>query len=227
MKLVMRSVLLALPLSVVLASCAAGPPVLSEEEKAARITINPFQDNTDAGPDFWPLLQLHFPPQYPSCSWLQSARIRPRCRQCRGSPRVPGSLALECGRRLRRDQTPGWRASRQGWSHLHDRLGAEGVRVRRQQWPQDLGRAAQVRQRALGRVLHRRRAGNHGRQADRRIRLRVCGRAEAFRRVRDLASHRGVALVELPGGHRQPGISDLHEQRFLFDRHRHRRDCLE
>lgn len=45
MKSVMRSVLLALPLAVVLASCANGPPVLSEEEKAARITINPFQEN--------------------------------------------------------------------------------------------------------------------------------------------------------------------------------------
>jgi len=45
MKSVMRSVLLALPLAVMLASCANGPPVLSEEEKAARITINPFQEN--------------------------------------------------------------------------------------------------------------------------------------------------------------------------------------
>jgi outer membrane protein assembly factor BamB len=42
---VMRNLFLAAPLAGLLAACGSAPIVLSEEEKAARITINPFQEN--------------------------------------------------------------------------------------------------------------------------------------------------------------------------------------
>ena len=82
MKLVMRSVLLALPLSVVLASCAAGPPVLSEEEKAARITINPFQDNLTPDPTL-AAAPVVLPAAVPVVSWLQSGE---------NSAKAPGNV---------------------------------------------------------------------------------------------------------------------------------------
>jgi outer membrane protein assembly factor BamB len=82
MKLVMRSVLLALPLSVALASCAAGPPVLSEEEKAARITINPFQDNMTPDPTL-AAAPVALPAAVPVVSWLQSGE---------NSAKAPGNV---------------------------------------------------------------------------------------------------------------------------------------
>ena len=47
---VMRTLFLALPIAGLLAACGNGPVILSEEEKAARITINPFQENMTPDP---------------------------------------------------------------------------------------------------------------------------------------------------------------------------------
>ena len=47
---VMRSIVLAAPLAALLAACGNGPVVLSEEEKAARVTVNPFQENLTPDP---------------------------------------------------------------------------------------------------------------------------------------------------------------------------------
>ena len=68
---VMRKLILALPLAAVLAACGNAPIVLSEEEKAARVTVNPFQDtltpdSTLAG------LTITLPAAQPSGDWLQS-----------------------------------------------------------------------------------------------------------------------------------------------------------
>ena len=71
MKSVMRSVLLALPLAVVLASCGNGPPVLSEEEKAARITINPFQENLTPDPTL-AATPIMLPAAVANADWTQS-----------------------------------------------------------------------------------------------------------------------------------------------------------
>ena len=82
MKSVMRSVILALPLAVVLASCSNGPPVLSEEEKAARITINPFQENLtpDATLAATPVV---VPAAVAAVDWLQSGE---------NSTKAPGNV---------------------------------------------------------------------------------------------------------------------------------------
>jgi len=45
-----RFLVLALPLVGLLSACGNGPVILSEEEKAARVTINPFQDNLTPDP---------------------------------------------------------------------------------------------------------------------------------------------------------------------------------
>jgi outer membrane protein assembly factor BamB len=50
MSSVMRNLYLALPIAGLLAACGNAPVVLSEEEKAARITINPFQENMTPDP---------------------------------------------------------------------------------------------------------------------------------------------------------------------------------
>ncbi len=71
MKSVMRSVLLALPFAVVLASCNNGPPILSEEEKAARITINPFQENLTPDPEL-AALPVELPAAAAAANWLQA-----------------------------------------------------------------------------------------------------------------------------------------------------------
>ncbi len=68
---VMRTLILALPLAAALAACGNAPIVLSEEEKAARVTVNPFQDtltpdSTLAG------LTITLPAAQPSGDWLQS-----------------------------------------------------------------------------------------------------------------------------------------------------------
>jgi len=47
---VMRNLLFAAPVFGLLAACAGGPVILSEEEKAARITINPFQETMNPDP---------------------------------------------------------------------------------------------------------------------------------------------------------------------------------
>jgi outer membrane protein assembly factor BamB len=66
-----RTLLLALPLVAALAGCNNGPPVLSEEEKAARVTINPFQDTLTPDPEL-ASLTITLPPAQPSVDWTQS-----------------------------------------------------------------------------------------------------------------------------------------------------------
>ncbi len=82
MKSVMRSILFALPLTVVLASCANAPPVLSEEEKAARITINPFQENLTPDPTL-AATPVTLPAAVAVADWLQSGE---------NSSKTPGNV---------------------------------------------------------------------------------------------------------------------------------------
>ena len=68
---VSRSLFLALPLAFVLSACGSGPVVLSEEEKAARITINPFEDALTPDPEL-SVATIALPPAQPSADWPQS-----------------------------------------------------------------------------------------------------------------------------------------------------------
>lgn len=68
---VMRKLILALPLAAALAACGNAPIVLSEEEKAARVTVNPFQDNLTPDPTLAGLT-ITLPAAQPSGDWLQS-----------------------------------------------------------------------------------------------------------------------------------------------------------
>lgn len=68
---IMRSFVLASTLAIGLAGCGSGPPVLSEEEKAARITVNPFQDNFAPDPAL-ASASITLPAAQPSGDWLQS-----------------------------------------------------------------------------------------------------------------------------------------------------------
>ena len=79
---VLRSLLIVLPLAGLLAGCGSGPPVLSEEEKAARITINPFQENLTPDPTL-AAATITLPTAQPSKDWLQAGLI--------GS-KIPGNL---------------------------------------------------------------------------------------------------------------------------------------
>ena len=78
---VKRSLFLALPLAVVLSACGSGPVVLSEEEKAARITINPFEDALTPDPEL-AASAIALPP----AAWQDSARQT--CSTCRPGGRV-------------------------------------------------------------------------------------------------------------------------------------------
>lgn len=82
MKSVMRSLLLAMPFATVLAGCGTGPVILSEEEKAARITINPFQENLTPDPTL-AATAIALPAAQPSVDWLQSGL---------NSSKTPGNL---------------------------------------------------------------------------------------------------------------------------------------
>ena len=68
---VMRTLILALPLAAALAACGNAPIVLSEEEKAARVTVNPFQDTLTPDPTLAGLT-IALPAAQPSGDWLQS-----------------------------------------------------------------------------------------------------------------------------------------------------------
>jgi outer membrane protein assembly factor BamB len=68
---VMRNLILALPLAAVLAACGNAPIVLSEEEKAARVTVNPFSENLVPDPALATATRT-LPPAQPSGDWLQS-----------------------------------------------------------------------------------------------------------------------------------------------------------
>lgn len=79
---VLRSLLIALPLVGLLSACGSGPPVLSEEEKAARITINPFQENLTPDPAL-AAATIKLPAAQPSKDWLQAGLV---------SAKIPGNL---------------------------------------------------------------------------------------------------------------------------------------
>lgn len=79
---VLRSLLIALPVAALLAGCGSGPPALSEEEKAARITINPFQENLTPDPAL-ATATITLPAAQPSKDWLQAGLV---------SAKIPGNI---------------------------------------------------------------------------------------------------------------------------------------
>lgn len=83
MKSVMRSLLLALPLATALAACGNAPVILSEEEKAARITINPFQENLTPDATL-AAATITLPAAHPAADWLQSGE---------NSSKTPGNVS--------------------------------------------------------------------------------------------------------------------------------------
>lgn len=68
---VMRTLILALPLAAVLAGCGNAPIVLSEEEKAARVTVNPFSEDLVPDPALATATRT-LPSAQPSGDWQQS-----------------------------------------------------------------------------------------------------------------------------------------------------------
>jgi len=79
---VMRNLILALPMAAILAACGNAPIVLSEEEKAARVTVNPFSENLV--PDATLAAStITLPAAQPSGDWLQSGS---------NASKVPGHL---------------------------------------------------------------------------------------------------------------------------------------
>jgi outer membrane protein assembly factor BamB len=79
----MRNLILALPMAAILAACGNGPVILSEEEKAARVTVNPFQENLI--PDATLAAStITLPATQPSGDWLQSGL---------NAAKAPGNLA--------------------------------------------------------------------------------------------------------------------------------------
>ena len=67
----MRSLLFTVPLIGLMAACGNGPVILSEEEKAARVTINPFQDDLTPDPTL-AAAAIALPPAQASGDWPQS-----------------------------------------------------------------------------------------------------------------------------------------------------------
>lgn len=81
---VMRTLILALPLAVAtLSACGGGPIVLSEEERKARVTVNPFSENLTPDPTL-ATATITLPAAQPSGDWLQSG-LNPA--------KVPGNIA--------------------------------------------------------------------------------------------------------------------------------------
>ena len=68
---VMRSLILALPMAAILAACGNAPVVLSEEEKAARVTVNPFSENLTPDPTL-ASATIALPAAQPSTDWPQA-----------------------------------------------------------------------------------------------------------------------------------------------------------
>ncbi len=68
---VSRSLFLLLPVAAFLAACGSGPVILSEEEKAARVTINPFQETLTPDPEL-AAATITLPAAQPSTDWPQS-----------------------------------------------------------------------------------------------------------------------------------------------------------
>lgn len=79
----MRSLLLALPMAAILAACGNAPVVLSEEEKAARVTVNPFSENLTPDPAL-ASATITLPAAQPSTDWPQAGI---------NSAKHPGNLA--------------------------------------------------------------------------------------------------------------------------------------
>ncbi len=79
----MRNLFLALPIAGLLAACGNAPIVLSEEEKAARITINPFQENMTPDPALAGAV-ITLPEGQPNADWTQAGL---------NAAKVPGVVA--------------------------------------------------------------------------------------------------------------------------------------
>jgi outer membrane protein assembly factor BamB len=67
----LRYLFLTVPLIGLLAACGNGPVILSDEEKAARVTINPFQDTLTPDPTL-ATATITLPPAQASADWTQS-----------------------------------------------------------------------------------------------------------------------------------------------------------
>lgn len=80
---VMRTLVLAAPLALALAGCGNAPVVLSEEEKAARVTVNPFQDNLTPDSEL-AKATITLPAAQPATDWMQAGA---------NAQKVPGNLA--------------------------------------------------------------------------------------------------------------------------------------
>jgi outer membrane protein assembly factor BamB len=103
MKCSMRNLVLALPFCALAAGCGlfgGGPKVLSEEERAARVTINPFEENLTPDPAL-AATTIDLPAATPATDWIQSGVT---------AAKVTGNL--EAGAALEID----WRASVRGSS---------------------------------------------------------------------------------------------------------------
>ncbi len=83
MSSVMRTLFLVAPLAGLLAACGSAPVVLSEEEKAARIVINPFQENMTPDPALASAV-ITLPAGQANADWPQSGL---------NAAKVPGVLA--------------------------------------------------------------------------------------------------------------------------------------
>jgi outer membrane protein assembly factor BamB len=68
---VSRSLFLLIPVAALLVGCGSAPVVLSEEEKAARVTINPFQETLTPDAELAAAV-VALPPAQPSTDWPQS-----------------------------------------------------------------------------------------------------------------------------------------------------------
>lgn len=68
---VMRTLIFALPMALALAACGNGPVVLSEEEKAARVTVNPFSESLTPDPTL-AATDITLPSAQPSGDWVES-----------------------------------------------------------------------------------------------------------------------------------------------------------
>lgn len=79
---VMRTLILALPIAAALAACNNGPVELSEEEKAARVTVNPFTESLTPDPTL-AAATITLPPAQPARDWLQSGL---------NAAKIPGNL---------------------------------------------------------------------------------------------------------------------------------------
>jgi outer membrane protein assembly factor BamB len=79
---VMRNLILAAPLALMLAGCGNAPVVLSEEEKAARVTVNPFQDTLVPDSEL-AKATIALSPAQPAADWPQAGE---------NASKAPGNL---------------------------------------------------------------------------------------------------------------------------------------